>query len=157
MNIFVLDQTASGSAEAQCDRHVVKMTLETAQLLSTAVNELGGSAPYKTTHRNHPCAVWARATLGNFNWLLCHGLALATEYTFRYGKVHKSQAVIEQCGELVKAFTFFTDPTMTQHPLTMPDRYKSACPVASYRDYYRHDKKQIAQWNKQRVQPAWWA
>ena len=96
MNIFVLHPMPDIAARMQCDRHVVKMTLETAQMLSTAINELGGQAPYKSAHVNHPCSVWARETLSNFEWLWEHGINLAQEYTARYGKVHKSEAVAGQ-------------------------------------------------------------
>ena len=61
MNIFVLHPMPDIAARMQCDRHVVKMTLETAQMLSTAINELGGQAPYKSAHINHPCSVRRKA------------------------------------------------------------------------------------------------
>ena len=83
MNIFVLDRHPVTAAQLQCDRHVVKMVLESAQMLCTSINMLGGQAQYKTAHVNHPCSVWARETLGNFLWLYDHGMALAKEYTHR--------------------------------------------------------------------------
>jgi hypothetical protein len=69
VNIFVLHKHPRQAARMQCDQHVVKMTLESAQMLSTVINELGGEGPYKSTHVNHPCSVWARQSLGNFLWL----------------------------------------------------------------------------------------
>ena len=69
MNIFVLHPMPDVAARMQCDKHVSKMTLETAQMLCTVINELGGTSPYKSAHVNHPCSVWARQTMGNFMWL----------------------------------------------------------------------------------------
>ena len=69
MNIFYLDRNPILAADKQCDRHVVKMILETAQLLSTAHYELDGESPaYKPTHKNHPSAVWVRKSLDHYLW-----------------------------------------------------------------------------------------
>jgi hypothetical protein len=155
MNIFVLHTDPTIAARMQCDRHVVKMTLETAQMLSTAINELGGQAPYKSAHINHPCSVWARESLGNFLWLYEHGIALAAEYTKRYGKVHKSQAVIEECIEKMKLLPLY-NLNRTAHPLCMPDQYKCDDAVEAYRRLYIEDKSRFAQWNKTTMPPSWW-
>ncbi len=68
MNIFILDEDITKSAQAHCDKHVVKMILESAQLLCTAVNYYAGEqvTPYKSTHMNHPCSIWVRESLANF-------------------------------------------------------------------------------------------
>ena len=159
MNIFVLHRDPVVAAQMQCDRHVVKMVMESAQMLCTAVNVLGGETPYKTAHVNHPCSVWARQSLGNFIWLYDHGMALAKEYTHRYGKVHKSQDVIQHClkqwaqNDTVQ----LNDPRTTPHPLCMPDEYKTTDVVESYRSFYIGDKSRFAQWNKTRPAPQWWA
>ena len=84
MNIFVLDYNPKRAAQMQCDKHVVKMPLETAQILCSAFEP--GTAPYKRTHYNHPCSVWGRESKVNYKWLIEHGLALSDEYTYRYGK-----------------------------------------------------------------------
>ena len=84
MNIFVLSEDPIEAAQMQCDQHVVKMTLETAQMLCTPFPN--GSAPYKHTHYNHPCNVWVRESKANFIWLCDHGDALAQEYTDRCEK-----------------------------------------------------------------------
>ena len=94
MNIFVSDNSPTISAISLDDKRVVKMILETAQMLSTAINEAGGTAPYKSTHKNHPCNVWARQSKKNFVWLLKHGYALSEEYTKRFDKVHKCASVL---------------------------------------------------------------
>lgn len=89
MNIFATDPDPSISARALDDSRLVKMTLETAQILSTAY---GG--PYRPTHRNHPCVLWAANDLRNAKWLADHGKALAAEYKRRFGRVHGSQPVL---------------------------------------------------------------
>jgi len=157
MNIFVLDRSPQAAAQMQCDRHVVKMVLESAQMLCTAVNLLGGESPYKSNHINHPCSIWVRETLGNFIWLYDHGMALAKEYTHRYSKVHKSQAVIQHCMDQRAEGLPLYDLTTTEHPLCMPDQYRGDDVVTSYRAFYLGDKSRFAQWNKARTAPDWWA
>lgn len=99
MNIFVLDYDPLQAARLQCNKHVVKMIVESAQLLCNAV---GG--PYKPTHVNHPCSRWTRESPGNYQWLHAHALELCAEYTRRYARTHKTLAVIHslplQRGEL---------------------------------------------------------
>ena len=68
MNIFYLAHNPTDCAQMHCDKHVVKMILETAQLLSTAHHERGSTAPYKSTHRNHPSAVWVRSGVKQYQW-----------------------------------------------------------------------------------------
>jgi hypothetical protein len=125
------------------------MCLEAAQLLSTALNECGGLGFYKSTHKNHPCALWARKTKGNFNWLKRHGLALCEEYTKRYKRAHKCEGLIESAYD-----TVIPDGELTGFALAMPDFYKSDDPVKSYRSYYYNEKCNIATWKI--AQPYWW-
>jgi len=89
MNIFAFTECPNISARLIDDKRCIKMVLETAQMLSTAINFHGGVAPYKSTHVNHPCNVWTRKTRGNYLWLLDYFMAISQEYTRRYGKVHK--------------------------------------------------------------------
>jgi uncharacterized protein YqcC (DUF446 family) len=89
MNIFYSDQCPVKCAVNLDSKRVVKMTLETCQILMTSLNYYGVSTPYKATHKNHPCCIWARETRENFQWLLKHFIALLFEYQFRYGKKHK--------------------------------------------------------------------
>lgn len=105
MNIFVTDPDPARCAYALDDRRLVKMVLETAQLLSTAIFCCGSSHPvlYKPTHVNHPCSVWARTSRDNFMWLHDHGVHLSLAYTFRFGKVHKSTAIIQMAEEYVSS------------------------------------------------------
>lgn len=154
MNIFVLDRDPVAAAQAQLDRHIVKMPLEAAQLLCGAFAP--GDAPYRRTHYNHPCAIWTRASRANALWLVEHGLALAEEYTRRYGKVHASEAVIQWTRRRLDQ-AGLPDIELTPFALAMPDQFKQADPVESYRAYYRGAKAEIATWNKGRAAPAWWA
>jgi len=95
MNIFASDRDPVKSAQALDNKRLVKMILESAQLLCTALhlNNASHLAKYKMTHKNHPSAVWARATRGNYLWLLEHFKALCEEYTYRYLKIHASEAL----------------------------------------------------------------
>jgi len=95
MNIFVTNDNPIISAINLDDKRVIKMILESAQMLCTALHEHGVShlAQYKPTHKNHPSNVWCRETHMNYGWLLMHFAALCSEYTHRTGKVHKSSSL----------------------------------------------------------------
>ena len=147
MNIFVLDNDPFKAAEYQCDKHVVKMVLETAQLLCSAHE----TAPYKRTYYNHPCAIWTRSSLSNYMWLCEHGLGLAREYTFRYNKVHKSTEVIEWARLNMPNILNLGLLPFAQ---AMPDKYKHEDAVVAYRNYYIHEKARLATW-KHSACPAW--
>lgn len=99
MNIFVTSPDPVACAQALDDKRVIKMILETAQMLSTAlvIHGHSGDGLYKPTHRNHPCTVWASENREHFTWLANHGEALVDEYQYRYGKFHKSNEIIEKC------------------------------------------------------------
>lgn len=146
MNIFVLSKSPTLAAQYHCDKHVVKMVLETAQLLSTVAGE-----GYKPTHKNHPCTVWARESLANYHWLYALGQALGQEYTHRYGKVHKSSLVIDS---LPYAPATVTGGMSTPFALAMPDEYRTDCPVASYRAYYVGEKSRMLKYTNRRA-PEW--
>ncbi len=107
MNIFVTDPDPVVSAQCLPDRHVVKMPLESCQMLSIVASASWGHgfghlpkkktgtwyATAKGAFRNHPCTIWAQ---DNFTWLIQHGLALCAEYTHRYGKEHSCQLTLEE-------------------------------------------------------------
>jgi len=141
MNIFLLDFNPRKAAEHHCDKHVVKMILETAQLLYSAhwVVDPSVLAPgaYRKTHVNHPCAVWTRESIDNYLWLCELGLSLCEEYTFRYGKIHKTQAHIVW---LTVHAPVLPAIGVTEIRLAMPVQYKLANPVLSYQKYYRDHK-----------------
>ena len=146
MNIFVVDTDPVLAARALCDRHVVKMVLETAQILSTI-----SGGPYRPTHQNHPCVLWAKASQRNYLWLVEHGQELGREYTRRYGKVHKSSQVIDQLSTPPKSITRVG---LTPFVQCLPDLYRGPSTVEAYRNYYHGEKSHFATWKTQ--PPPWW-
>ena len=153
MNIFVLDTNPKIAATMLCDKHVVKMIVETAQILCTAASKLGHEVPYRPTHAKHPCTLWAGESASNWSWLIEHGLEMCEEYTRRYNRTHKTQSVIEWCKSSNTGPT--RDIGLTPFRLAMPDQYKSDDVVMSYRDYYICEKSRFAKWKTE--QPMWWA
>lgn len=158
MNIFFLDENPKLSAQYHVDKHVVKMILETAQLLCSVhhvtdqVNDqVNDQVPYKLSHKNHPCAVWARQSLSNYLYLCELGLELGKEYTHRYGKRHKSIDVINWC---ILNRPNIPDIDFTTPAMTMPDEFKTDSVVESYRNYYMGAKINLASW-KNREKPFW--
>ena len=81
MNIFVLHHDPQVAAEMACDKHVVKMILETAQMMCTVVAAHDIHPPYRATHAKHPCTIWASESRTNWQWLTDYGLSLSAEYT----------------------------------------------------------------------------
>lgn len=154
MNIFVLDTNPVKAARYQCDKHVVKMILETAQILCTISDH--PDTPYKPTHTNHPCVKWAEQSFENKEWLINHGLALAEEYTRRYQKIHKSSSVIEWVSGLFLKIDYEYDG-LTPFVQCMPDVYKvENDPVTAYRNYYIGEKSKFARWDRLNNTPDWW-
>ena len=151
MNIFILDHSPESSARSQCDKHVVKMILETAQMLCTVAHDNGTDAPYRATHKKHPCTLWAGKSKQNWDWLVKHGLALCQEYTDRYGKTHKSQKHIEWCRDLNLGLP---ETGLTPFAQAMPSQYKNRCAVTAYRAYYHGEKAGFATWKRNK--PSWW-
>lgn len=165
MNIFFLSFDPRQAATWHCDKHVVKMLLESTQLLWTAwhtayatstdkevVTGLLTTAPltkgtkepgYRPTHRNHPCAIWTRASIANYRWLIALALSLAEEYHFRY----PSRGEPHAC-EVHVAWLAAHEPPLPPKPLTwpalaMPQEYKvSQSPTACYKAYYLGQKRE---------------
>jgi len=157
MNIFYLDRDPAKCAAMHCDKHVVKMILEYAQLLSTAHHEIDGEPSidcYKPTHKNHPSAVWVRESRSNYQWLYQLLDNLLVEYTFRYGKVHKTESsgIFQNLSKIPYELPGgkFTEP-----PQCMPDDCKDDDPVVAYRNYYVREKSYMARW-KNTKSPAWY-
>ena len=152
MNIFYLDESPKRAAADHCDKHVGKMLIETCQLLAAAQHLCGGSATYKLTHQNHPCAKWVRESKEHYGWLVELGLALGDEFEVRYGKRHKSGEVLKR--ELLQPPAAlgggFQPP-----PLAMPDEFRRADHVQAYRDYY-HSKQAAFVMAWKTAKPAWW-
>lgn len=176
MNIFYIDENPVQAAQWMVDKHVVKMILESAQLLSTAHRVLDGlevegktatgrkvrrwifndsreNVIYLATHINHPSAVWCRQSVENYNWLVDHFFALMQEYTYRYNKTHKCY------GEL--SYMLQSPPhnlkewDWTPMPSAMADEYKiSEDPLTNYRNYYKIGKSTMHKWTN-REKPEW--
>ncbi|APR98744.1 pyrimidine dimer DNA glycosylase/endonuclease V [Wolbachia endosymbiont of Folsomia candida] len=165
MNIFILHEDPIIAAQMLCDKHVVKMILETAQLLSSvfwvakescpsvSITDKNISVPYKLTHRNHPCSVWARQSK-KFDWLISHGKELCKEYTYRYKKKHKSEKVIDWCDSN-KDLLVFQSTDMQAFVQALPEQHKCNDAVEAYRKYYLQDKMRFAKWEKGREVPDW--
>jgi len=151
MNIFYLDENLELNAQYHCDRHILKMCIEQNQLLSAAHLMNGSEAPYKLTHKNHPCAIWTRASLSNYMWLCNSTLALCKEYTFRYGKIHKSEEV---ANWHLNHLPLIQDIGITERPKCMDEIYKRDSVIESYREYYRLGKSHLHSWKK-RDKPEW--
>lgn len=150
MNIFILDRDPIVAAQQQCDKHVVKMVTETVQLLSDALILNGMESPYKKNNPNHPCAVWTRQSIDNYQWLWIHGDALGKEYTNRYGRIHKSHQT------LIDFIPFNIDlPKIGLTPFQNCTPYKHIDDIVeAYRLYYINDKKSFAKWKLGNI-PAW--
>ena len=157
MNIFILDTDPVQAAKWQCDKHVVKMILESAQLLSTAHWLNGGSAPYKPTHIHHPCTRWVASSLENYIWLCKHANALLDEYKARYKRTHACTATIDWLSrnfpkniEAKGLEPFVTAMNLEQYgSCIVPNDV-----VQSYRNYYKAAKSNIATWKQNK--PPWW-
>jgi hypothetical protein len=157
VNIFFLDPDPCVAARAHNDKHVVKMPLETAQILSTVYHQFGVPAPYLPTHSKHPCTLWAARSRSNYAWLVRLGLALCDEYYARFGhrrqRQHASAHVIEQLREPPAPLPEL-GPTEPAQALPEPLRV-AADPVAAYRAYYRANKAHIATWTLPGLRPDW--
>ena len=182
MNIFVLDNNPETAAKMMCDKHVVKMVTESAQMLSTAHRVLDGTftkrpsnsgkrmIPYwvlpdtrervlfKATMMKHPCTLWAMESGKNYMWLYDHYKYLAREYTYRYGKKHGSFNKSTKIGSYLISTPYnIKHKHQTPFPIAMshyPECIVESDPVKSYRNYYVQAKKTFATWTK-RETPTW--
>ena len=164
MNIFYTDHDPVAAARSLPDKHIVKMPLETVQMLVSVCMRYG--APHRvltkagTVHRggykNHPCTVWAGDSRANTGWLLKHGFALCEEYTRRYGKVHACEEQLEILRWDLNTVPF-DRMERTEPALAMPDHLKCLCPVESYRLCIAnkvYEKPDSFVWRKGRPEPA---
>jgi len=146
MNIFLLDENPELAAKYHCDKHVVKMILEGAQILCTVLHLCGQSAPYKKTHVKHPCCLWAMESLSNWLWLKDFVLALNDEKIYRYGTPHKSAMVAMELET-----PNIPDKGLTPFAQAMPDKYRNCNPIRAYRKYYLCNKKHITTWKNRPI------
>lgn len=158
MNIFFLHLVPEICAQMHIDKHVVKMILETTQLLCSVHHLTEGNTYvpcYKLTHKNHPSAIWTRTSKANYIWLCELGIELCKEYTYRYGKIHKCQ---EYIYDLQKNVPDLPDLEFTQPTQAMPDMYKGDDSIEAYRTYYFFDKTHMLSWKGKiasRKDPEW--
>jgi hypothetical protein len=176
VNIFYVEKDPSDAALSLVDKHVVKMILESAQLLSTAHRIIDGEeiegksksgrkarrwtlpdarehVMYQATHINHPSAVWCRNSVQNYDWLVDHMFALMGEYTHRYGKTHKCYGELSYM--LQSPPHKLKDWDWTPMPSCMAEEYIiSDDPLTNYRNYYRIGKLNLHKWTN-RQPPEW--
>lgn len=173
MNIFYLDINSKKSAEYHNDKHVIKMIIEYAQLLSTAHRVLDGEIYfelskknrkikryklqldddifYKATHINHPSAIWVRQSSEHYKFLFEMFKSLCSEYTKRYFKTHKTSrllTILEKTPKNIKNVEF------KEPPLAMPEYCKLDGAVESYRNYYLKEKQKILNYTNTEI-PYW--
>ena len=184
MNIFVLSLSPSEAAELHCDKHVIKMILETTQLLYMCWNYHGDDnwretiesqlrtndtllkmdannqkvnfKTYKSGkgHMNHPCSKWLRESVENYKWLCELGIFLCSEKMHRWPK-NKQHSCLGHLEVLNKNVPVkLPNIQRTSFALAMPDIYKTVCPVASYKTYYNNDKQKMLKWTNRSV-PLW--
>ena len=160
MNIFYLDKNPKIAAQMMCDKHVVKMILESAQMLCTAHRVLDGDkyaekmGLYKLAHKNHPSTIWVRSSELNYRWLWEHYVALMNEYTYRYGKTHatsKLRNALDKTPDNMPPIQL-TDTPFTDPPQCMPAYCKGDDTVKAYQTYYIVEKSGFAKWTN-RVPP----
>lgn len=180
MNIFVLSDNPVEAAQLQCNAHVIKMIVESAQMLSTVHRMLDGvlkrapsksgktmskhwtlpdnreSVLYKAVHMAHPCTVWTMASDMNYNWHYAHFVALCDEYTHRYGKVHATDTLLRKALAVMPSNIKYGD--LTPFALAMkanPECMHPDDPVRSYREFYqtKQDRFKMA-WTNRNV-PEW--
>ncbi len=181
MNIFYLDSSPALAAKYHNDKHVVKMILESAQMLSTAHRVLDGKEQsvlsksgkrvikkykirrgdkifYTATHIKHPCTLWTMQTNKNYQWHVNFFMKLCEEYTYRYGKTHLSE--IRLADLLSRPPKNIPSGKKTQPPQVIPSEFYDKCfvkgdAVAGYRNYYKSSKITAFSKYTRRHPPAW--
>ena len=183
MNIFILDESPVLAAQYQCDKHVVKMIVESAQMLSTAHRILDGKMKvierisprsgkprklkvyqldqhdadlYGVTHPGHPSTIWTMATNSNYLWHYHHFIALCDEYTHRYGKKHKTDTKLR--GILYNCPQNIPHGPMTKFALAMqsqPQCINHDDPIGSYRAFYQTKQGRFKMKWTNREKPTW--
>lgn len=159
MNIFAVDENPELAAKSLCDQHIVKMPIETCQMLSTFLHRWNISAPYKPCYQNHPCNIWLLHTKENFIWLLKHGDALCHNYKVRFRREHKCESVlkiitVQFFDAYRKEIIKYQFKGLTPFAQAMPPKYKSANAIQSYRKYYIHEKLPFARY-RHSPKPEW--
>lgn len=138
-----------------CNKHVVKMIVESAQILCTVAHKRGVDVPYLPTHAHHPCVKWTAASPDNQAWLMEHFLGLCDEYTRRYHRIHATEV------KLVASWSQLASPgdwtRATGFAQAMPNEWRiPSDPVTAYRCYYIAEKSSFARWHPRAQAPSWW-
>lgn len=178
MNIFILNESPVISAQEQCDKHVVKMIVESAQMLSTAHRMLDGevyrrpsksgktmikyydhptldNVLYKAVHHGHPCTVWTMESICNYIWHYRHFVALCDEYMYRYGKRHLTDTLLRDTLQTPPA----NIPKVERTPFKLAMGSNPECmmddPVESYRAFYQTKQDRFTMVWTNRPVPQW--
>lgn len=155
MNIFVTHNNPEVAAKMLCDRHVPKMLLESAQMLSNAVHAYGNAtqAPYKPMYLKHPCSLWTIESKSNFLWLFKHARAIEKEFFKRYKKPHKCSVALDVIESQIPTLKF-NRMKRTPFAICMPRIYRTGNTINSYRSYIKAGKL-FATWRKGTKRPKW--
>ncbi len=158
MNIFILDNDPVVAAQQLCDKHIVKMILESGEMLCHAIKSTGGTTFYMSDrHKNHPCTIWTRTSKSNWLWLHKHAMAMCAEYTRRYHKTHswESKLATLTVPDLpeVGLTPFARAIKKKQYPELLDPNITT---VEAYRKYYLIDKARFAKWKAPSQPPDWW-
>ena len=143
MNIFVLDRNPVKAAQMMCDKHIVKMIIESFQMFSSVIDsnydpaKLGddpllphqrlGMYDYPKSVPKHKCTEWLTESRGNYKWMLKHTRAMCREYSKRYGKCHKAEGMLMIVEGQIDHLLFDKE-RRTQFVQAMPDKVKDKNP-----------------------------
>ena len=156
-----MDSNPTIAASNLLDKHIVKMPLESAQMLCTAhrvldnVDVVAGQPIYRSAYKNHPSTIWARQTSENYSWLYRHFIGLCEEYASRYDKIHLCDTKFAHALSHLPKNIPYGD--FIQPPQCMPLHCKvEGDSIAAYRKYYQTEKKNIAVWKDEATKPKWY-
>lgn len=180
MNIFILDRNPVKAAQMLCDRHIPKMIVESAQMLSTAHRLLDGKPEkrksrsgktiqtyyafgdvrdhlyYAAVHKHHPCTLWTMESKQNYDWHYGHFVSMSREFEYRRNKKH---VTFEKLGKILAAppenIPHIGLTEFAQAMSHYPDCKVPGDAVQAYRNYY-HYAKDFAKWEWKRPAPDWW-
>lgn len=158
MNIFALHSNPQVAARWHTDKHVVKMIVETAQLLSTAhrildkdmLSPIKDAMLYKKTHWNHPCAIWVRESVSNYAYAYRLLVELLQEFEYRYRHPHKTKLLLDYLKYPPINMPSFD---LTPFAQAMPDEFKDRDSIVAYRKYYNDGKAHLHAWTGRPVPP----
>lgn len=171
MNIFVLDKNPYIAARDLCDKHIIKMIVESAQMLANCFTlerlaaddcprNFNGN-PRSHGYRNHPCTRWAMESSANMDWLIKNAIGMCEEKVKRYGGGHFSESFIRWCdlnrNDSIVPLGKLTDFAIAISPTSLcreVEGFDDLSAVEKYRLYYIYDKAKFATWRTS--PPAWY-